>query len=66
LFGQCAIFVFNFSLGKYLQIEYISSTLTGFNTRLKEPLFQNTPRQYDIAYNQLSRPVVYTEDPTQK
>jgi hypothetical protein len=36
LFGQCAIFVFCFSLGKYIKIEYISSTLTGFNTGLKE------------------------------
>ena len=36
LFWQCAIFVFCFSLGKYIKIEYISSTLTGFNTGLKE------------------------------
>jgi hypothetical protein len=32
---------------------------------LQKPSWQNTPLQYDIIRNQLSRPVVYTEDTAQ-
>jgi hypothetical protein len=33
---------------------------------LQKPSYQKTSLQYDIIRNQLSRPVVYTEDTAQK
>ena len=63
---HCAENVLYFSLGKYIKIEQISNTLTGINTWMEEhSRSKKTPLQYDIIRNQLSRPVVYTEDTAQ-